>query len=126
MLIRRQHSKTEVQELYGKTCDELLAVVPPEKSNLVYYLYLRVNQTWHQFSLDAGLLFWEENVAPDEEEDISSGEVYRNLGIELKLVKKTLSQIEMNSRKLSFCVEDGSGFRLIETEQGTFIEPNHV
>ena len=126
MGIRRQHSETEIQELYGKTCDELLAVVPQEKSSSVYYLYLLVNQTWHQFSLDAGLLFWEEDVAPDEEEDISSGEVYRNLGTELKLVKKTLSQIEMKNRKLSFCVEDNSGFELIESEQGTFIKPNHV
>ena len=26
-MIRRQHSETEVQELYGKTCDELRAVI---------------------------------------------------------------------------------------------------
>lgn len=120
MSITRQHSETEIYELYGKTCDELLAVVQKEKSNIADYLYLRTHDKWHRFALSAGLLFWDENAAPDPEDDIE--EAYRDLGIELKLVNKVLKKIEMKNGQLDFRVEDGTGFRLFDLGHGTRID----
>lgn len=51
MRITRQHSETEIKELYGKTCSELLAVVEEDKSNIADYFYLRTNNIWHRFAL---------------------------------------------------------------------------
>ena len=126
MHITRQHSETEMQELYGKTCSELLAVVEKPESNMADYLYLRINETWHRFALSAGVLFWDEDEAPDEEEDIEDEEVYRDLGTELNLVDKILQKIEMKNRQLNFMVEDGSGFQLFDTGDGIRIEPNNA
>lgn len=122
MRITRQHSETEMQELYGKTCHALLAVVEEEKNNIAYFLYLRTDKTWHRFSLDAGVLFWDENEAPDPEDDISGSVVYRELGTELKLVNKTLNKIKMENGQLEFCVEDGTGFQLVDLEDGILIK----
>ena len=126
MAITRQHSQTEVHELYGKICSELLAVVQHEKSNIADYLYLRTNETWHRFALSSGLLFWDENAAPDEEDDIEEEEAYRDLAVELELTDKVLKKIEMNNGRLNFRVEDGSGFQLVDLGYGTRIELNHV
>ena len=126
MVITRQHSQTEVHELYGKTCSELLAVVQQEKSNIADYLYLRTHKTWHRFALSAGLLFWDENAAPDEEDDIEEEEAYRDLGTELKLAGKVLKKIEMKNGRLDFRVEDGTGFQLTDLGYGTRIELNNI
>ena len=122
MRITRQHSETEMQELYGQVCHALVAVVEEEKNNIAYCLYLRTDQTWHRFSLDAGVLFWDENEAPDEEDDISGSVAYRELGIELKLVNKTLNKIKMENGRLDFQVEDGTSFQLVDLEDGILIK----
>ena len=122
MRITRQHSETEINELYGKACSELLAVVEKQKSNIADYFYLRIDETWHRFALSAGLLFWDENEAPDEEEDIEDEEAYRDLGNELNLVNKSLQKIEMKNGRLDFRVEDGTGFQLFDLGNGTCIE----
>lgn len=126
MSITRQHSETEIHEIYGETCKELLAVVKKEKNNIADYLYLRTDEMWHRFALSAGLLFWDDNEAPDEEEDIEEEEAYRDLATELKLTHKIIKKIKMANGQLSFTVEDGSGFKLVDLGYGICIEPTSV
>ena len=114
MSITRQHSKTEIFEIYGKACQQLIAVVEEENINHVYYFYLFTGNIWHRFTLDAGLLFWDENVSPDQEEDISNGEIYRNVGVEFGLLDKPFNKIKMENNKLCISVDDGSFFEVVD------------
>ena len=116
MPITRQHSETEVRELYGKNCEKIIAVVDLDRPTVVYLIYLEVNEIWHRFYLDAGLLFWDEGTSPNKEEDILDDEDYLDLGTQFKFVGKTFSLIKMEERELVIYFDDNTGLQITEKE----------
>jgi hypothetical protein len=122
--LTRQHAETEMTELLGRTCEQLV-VVPAEDEYLVFYM--RVDGVWHRFFLEAGLLFWREGGRPDSEEDLDSEESYTDLSAELNLTGAAFNTLAFRDGflELSFsngarivCAEGKRGARVVEKIRG--------
>ena len=67
---------------------------------------------WHRFYLDAGILFWEEGLAPDPSEDLLEGDYYRDIGKELQVERYAISGITMFNSRLVLEFENGARLTL--------------
>ena len=122
MTIHRQHSETEVNELYGQTCSKIIAVANKDEKTNVSLIYLQVERIWHRLYLDAGLLFWDEGISPDAEEDLLDDEDYVDLGIEFSFKNKKFSLIEMKDRVLTIRFDNGAKLQMTEKEDESYIK----
>jgi hypothetical protein len=109
MAIVLQDADVTVSELHGRTCSAFRAVGCPGDT-IFGLFYLRVEDTWHRFFLDAGLLFWHEGPAPDPEDDLGEGDRYVDLGTELGATGARIAVVEM--RDGHFRIEFANGARL--------------
>lgn len=122
MPIARQHSETEVQELYGRICNKIIAVADINKPTIIYIIFFKVDKTWHRFYLDAGLLFWDEGIGPNQEEDILDNEDYLDLSIRFGFMDKKIALIKMQERKLVIRFDDKTGFQITEKEDESHLK----
>ncbi len=120
MIVSRQDELTEVSELYCRVCDRLLAVAPPSLE-VVTFFYALVEGVWHRFYLDAGLLFWDEGQAPEEEEDLYEGDTYVDLSARLNVVGKAIEEIRMANGRLTLRFSGGARLVLEDRDDDTFI-----
>ena len=104
--ICRQHEATHVIELRGKRCFIFQAVYSVADKKYGPF-YLKAAETWHRFYLDAGLLFWEEGIAPDLEDDLFEGDEYVDLGEFIPAVGSIITRIEMADGILVMQFEKG-------------------
>jgi hypothetical protein len=120
----RQHAETELTELLGHTCEQLV-VVPADDELLVFYA--RIDGAWHRFFLEAGLLFWREGGRPDSEEDLDGEESYTDLSAELNLTGASFSTLAFRDGFLEMgfsngarivCTEGRRGARVVEKVRG--------
>jgi len=120
MPIRLQHEAAKLHELSGATCSMFCAIENAE-TGFVGPLYLKADNRWHRFYLDAGLLFWEEGPEPDPVEDLLEGERYVDLGVVLGVTGQRLADVEMSNSQLR--IEFREGARLLlehgPRDQGT-------
>ncbi len=116
MTIHRQHSDTEIIELYDRKCERLIAVVNRNMPFTVSILYTMADDIWHRFFIDAGLLFWSEGQNPDEDEDIGTGEEYTDIGLQLGVIGKSFKKICMTNGELTISFNNGAKIVLKEDE----------
>lgn len=95
MTIFRQHETTRIVELEGVTCEAFRAVRPVADANSLSILYLKAQNVWHRFYLDAGLLFWKEGAAPDPDDDLRDNEYYCDMADALKVKDVAIRSIIM-------------------------------
>lgn len=105
--IRRQHETTTIPELRGARCSAFRAVRERE-SGFVGPLYLKLDEVWHRFYLDAGLLFWEEGPSPEPEEDLLEDEQYVDLAAELRVGGARVREIAMDECQAVLAFENGA------------------
>jgi len=121
MKIFRQHTETELPEIVGKLCSEIVAV-PSDEENVVYSLYLRVEETWLRIFIQAGLLFADECSGPDPEDDLSEDEKYLDLGdgrlTGISMVKSAV----MRNGVFTVCLSCDTLIKLSEVTTGTKIQ----
>lgn len=103
----RQHEDTEVSELYGAECQAFLAVCPVGQAT-VGPMYLQVEDSWHRFYLDAGLLFWAEGCEPDEDDDLLDDENYADWCEHLEVRGVPITRIVMRSSVLVLSFANGA------------------
>lgn len=89
----RQHDETQVPEVCGIPCSTFHVVY--SKDSVIEVLYLKLDDTWHRFFLDAGCLFWREGEQPDEDNDLLDGDEYLDWGQQLGVVGVALSEVSM-------------------------------
>jgi len=78
-MVTRQHDETELTEVLGHLCEDFVAVFSPD-IECYEILYIKLSGVFHRFFVDAGLLFWASDAAPDENDDLSEGtDQYVNL-----------------------------------------------
>ena len=58
---------------------------------------MKVDDSWHHFMVDLGVLFWQEGVKPDIDDDLIDGDYYADLASLLKISNVEISHIEMDS-----------------------------
>lgn len=83
-------------ELCGAVCSAFVGTSGPDPLN-VSILYIRLDDTWHRFFLDVGLLLWRSGDEPNPEDDLSPGETYRDLAAELAVLGVALADIVMTA-----------------------------
>lgn len=105
--IVRQHEDTEVSELSGARCQAFLAVCPAGKTT-VGPMYLRLEDSWHRFYLDAGLLFWAEGHEPDEDDDLLDDEIYVDWCELIGVRGVPIGRIVMHESILTLSFENGA------------------
>ncbi len=110
--IIRQDEETEVPELRGARCDEMRAVVSASPPDSVEVVYLLSSGVWHRFFLDAGLLFWEEGLAPDADGDLADGARYVDIAEQLGVRGRTFELIAMKDSVLTIEFSNGARLRL--------------
>lgn len=71
-------------------------------------MYIRLDDQWHRFYLDAGLLFWEEGSAPDEANDLLTDEIYVDWGKQLLVIGIAVSEIAMADSTLILRFQNGA------------------
>lgn len=121
MKIFRQHAETELPEIVGRVCSEVVAV-PSEEENVVYSLYMRVEEIWLRIFIQAGLLFVDECRGPDPEDDLSEDEEYLDLGDGRLTGKTMVKSAEMRDGVFTVCLSCDTSFNLSEVTNGTKIQ----
>jgi hypothetical protein len=71
-------------------------------------MYLRFEDNWHRFYLDAGLLFWAEGTKPDREDDLLDDEIYVDWCELLGVRAVSITGIEMHDSILVLSFENGA------------------
>src|SRR5687768_3807675 len=104
MGVTRQDAETELHELVGRTCDQLV-FVPADEEIVVFYACS--DGVWHRFFLEGGLLFWREGPRPDSEGDHDSEESYIDLAAELNLGGASFSAISFREGILELSFSNG-------------------
>ncbi len=118
MTIRRQDFSTQIHELRGDRCEQFLAVASCENPLILPLFYLKVNGRWHRFYLDAGLLFWAEGEAPDEDDDLLDNEYYRDIGHDFQVVGIPIHTITFAECVLTLAFANGMTLVFEETDDG--------
>lgn len=106
-LVRRQHEETQIPEVCGLPCSRFQAVCSREPAD-PGPVYLKLQDTWHRFYLDAGLLFWEEGTKPDRDDDILDGDEYVDWGQQLGVLGVAASEITMKDSELVIRFDNGA------------------
>ncbi len=120
MGIVRQDDETEIIELNRKIC-EVFLIVGESINSSVTLMYMKIENEWHRFFIDVGVLFWDEGVEPDIEEDLDENEMYLNLGKILALKNTKIKRIKMENSKLLISFDDNRDLLFIEENEETFL-----
>lgn len=104
--VRRQHETTRIPELRGARCTAFLAV-RDNQSGFVGPLYIELDGAWHRLFLDAGLLFWQEGLEPEPDDDLLGGEDYADYASELGVRGQTLEEVTMEDCQVSLRFQNG-------------------
>jgi hypothetical protein len=118
MSISRQDWETDLTELHGAVCDRLLAV-PGKAPDFVIVLYLLADGVWYRFFLDAHLLFLDEGLGPDPEDDLGEAESYLDLSSRLPCSGGRIEEFAMRDGTLSVRFSTGASLILREEDGGT-------
>ena len=106
-LVTRQHDETQVPEVCGIPSTTFQVVYCTSEHD-VGPMYLKLNDTWHRFFLDAGVLFWEEGTAPDADDDLLDNDEYEDWGQKLGVVGVPLSEVVMKDSVLRLLFANGA------------------
>jgi hypothetical protein len=106
-IIRRQHFETQLPEVCGIPCSMFHAVCSRDPVD-PGPMYLKLDDTWHRFYLDAAVLFWEEGTQPDRDNDIWDGNKYVDWGQQLSVVGVAISEITMKDSELTIRFDNGA------------------
>jgi hypothetical protein len=99
MSASRQHSETEISELIGTRCEELLGVGETLTDGLSIF-YILLSGVMYKFFIDEGVLFWGESQL-NPEEDLEEGESYINIILSLDLQSSLkVKSIKMKDKML--------------------------
>lgn len=109
--IRLQHDDVIVSDLYGRECNEFLAV-RNSTTNQIGPMYAKISDGWHRFYLDAGILFWEEGSPPDPENDLLDNDHYFDVARELRSTGSRIAKIEMRNCELTIAFDNQAQIRL--------------
>jgi hypothetical protein len=75
-------------------------------------LYIELAGASHRFFLDAGILFWEEGLSPDPEDDLVDDEAYTDFGAALCVEGVAISEIDMADCLLTLKFTNGASLVL--------------
>ncbi|MEM6731842.1 MAG: hypothetical protein AAF658_09810 [Myxococcota bacterium] len=106
-LVERQHASTRVSEVEDRACSAFF-VVRDTATDTVGPMYAKLDGEWHRFYLDAGLLFWRQGIAPDEEDDLLDGDEYFDLFDFLRLDGARIETVKMDKGLLTIRFETGA------------------
>lgn len=104
-LIVRQHDTTSLTEIYGQECNNFLAII--DLDGLVGPMFLYIDQQWHRFFLDAGVLFWCQGMAPTDDE-LLEGERYVNWAEYLSIIGSHVTLLTFQSSQLELLFDNGA------------------
>ena len=71
-------------------------------------MYLKLDDTWHRFYLDAAVLFWEEGPQPDQDDDLLENDEYVDWGQQLGVMGIAVSEITMMDSVLTMRFDNGA------------------
>ncbi|WP_445358068.1 hypothetical protein [Microbulbifer sp. ANSA005] len=120
MDIYRQDDETEISEIYGMQCNEILAI-PSDRDGNVHALYLNVGLLWLRLFIDAGLLFVDKCNGPDPEDDLDDSENYISYADYLRERNRYVRAAFMKDGVFTLLLQKGGGIVVTETNNG-----NHV
>lgn len=118
-----QHEETEIRELVGARCQAFLAVSSTARSE-ANLMYLQLDDQWHRFYLDVGVLFWKEGPAPDEDDDLLTDEMYVDWGKQLQVIGIAVSEIAMADSTLNIRFQNGA--KVVVKQHGPLTEMNTI
>ncbi|WP_425628499.1 hypothetical protein [Vibrio neptunius] len=99
MAITRQHGETEITELVGTRCEEILGV-GSKLSDGLSVIFILLSGIMYKFFIDESVLFWGESKR-DPEEDLDEGESYISLLPHFNIQSPAeVRKIEMKDGKL--------------------------
>jgi hypothetical protein len=126
--ILRQHETTSIPELRGARCLSFLAV-QNASNGLIGPLFLELDAAWHRFYLDAGLLFWEQGIELDTEQEVLAEERVVDLGRALGTIGAAVEEIEMRDCQLRLVFDRGARLVLrhgVRDDGTTVVEPEAI
>lgn len=116
--ISRQHSETEIHEITGMVCNNLLAV-RGSTQDTVHVLYLSVDSLWLRVFIDCGVLFLESVSEPGREDDLETGEEYRDLASELGSLGLTIGEAKMANGAFAVMFDNGLEIQFEDFQEET-------
>lgn len=115
-LLSRQHFDTQVPEACGIACSAFHVTYYSKDPVEVGRMYLKLDETWHYFYLDAWALFWREGEQPDwDPDDLLEGEEWVDWGQQLGVIGVAASEITMEDSVLTMRFENGAEIVLRHT-----------
>lgn len=107
--IRRQHETTTIPELSGAICTEFRAVFNAA-SGFYGPFYIRLEDIWHRFYLDAALVFWEQGPSPDPDNDLLNDDEYVDMATALAVCDVAVEAVRMHDGQLAIDFRNGARF----------------
>jgi len=115
-VINRQHHTTEMPELAGKECEELIGVGKSIENGISLF-FIKLSGDYYRFFIDEGVLFWNKATKEDLDEEYE----YLDLLLYYKTKLGKIKNISMKNRTLTiegeqiqFLFKDDNGPTLIE------------
>ncbi|MEZ8083715.1 hypothetical protein [Enterovibrio norvegicus] len=119
MSIIRQHSETEISELKGHHCDQLIGVGSTVSNGLSLF-FIFVSGVMYKFFIDEGVLTWEESLQ-NPEDDLYDGESYIDLVSHFGIPRSgELRKIEMSDSTLKIHFPN-MGLQFTNKDEMTFV-----
>ena len=112
MDVTRQHSETEITEVYGQTCQKFIVTRQKKHPDRVSLLYLRLDGVWHRFFLDAGLIHWQLGSPSQTDDAPFITEEQFDLGATWKFVGLVVEHIAFSEERLTVRFAGGHGFQV--------------
>ncbi len=120
-MISRQHCETEISEIKGKKCDNILAVCGATKEFVILF-YMEIEGVWLRVFLDNSVLFVDTRETPDAEDDLDDGEEYINLADLHKVRNDKIERATMKNGVFELMFSKGAIFRFKEQNDETVLE----
>lgn len=112
MDVIRQHSETEIPEVYGQTCQKFIVTRQKKHPDRVSLLYLLLDGVWHRFFLDAGLVHWRQGSPSRTDDAPILTEEQVDLSARWKFSGLVVEHISFREERLTVRFVGGQGFQV--------------
>jgi hypothetical protein len=115
MTITRQHAETEIPELAGAICHDLIGVGSSVEEG-ISILFLKAGDVWYRVYIDVGVLFWNPG-EPDPDAELAGDEQSLDLLERMGATSLRIEGVRMQSGELRLEFVGPRSLVLVEQEE---------
>jgi len=115
-VINRQHHTTQIPQLVGKECEELIGIGNSIQEG-IYLFFIKLSGDYYRFFIDEGVLFWDEATKEDLDEEDGYLDLllyYKTKLGKIKNISMKNSSLTIEGEQKQFLFKNNNGLTFIE------------